>query len=229
MKGTIVSLEQCSGGDYERLAKWFSNETSWYAIGRPKLFSPEDLKNENLHGATTFLMVVENSGKRRVGAVSYTRKDEYAGSYVVGTGVGDKEQFNRGYGLESTMLLLNYLFRALNAHRVEFLVGLFNKHVITGVLGMGVVVEGVLRDHFFLDGEYHDAALCSVLRDEFEEFRLTSGVADMFDAVPRAEKEEARVLAREHLAGMRDRHLAELFDRPRARSSETRPDVGQVN
>ncbi|KAB2390331.1 GNAT family N-acetyltransferase [Actinomadura montaniterrae] len=215
MIGTLTTLEHCLPGDYERLAKWFSSASGWYALGKQKLFSADDLRNENLHGKTHFLIVVENGSKRRVGAVTWTEKEEYEGSYVIGTGVGDPELYDRGLGAEASVLLLNYLFHMKNAHRVEFLFGLYNKHALPALTQWNVTLEGILRDYFYLDGEYQDAALCSVLRDEFYEFAAAGGFLSTLDEIPRADKEEARALVSEHLAKMPDRHLADLFGRPR--------------
>ncbi|MDL4775344.1 MULTISPECIES: GNAT family N-acetyltransferase [Thermomonosporaceae] len=226
MKGTLVSLDQCSPADYERLAKWLAAESSWYASGRPKLISAEDLRNENQHGDTHFMMVVENSSKRRVGVVTWTRKEEYEGSYSIGTGVGEKDQFNHGYAAEGGLLLLVYLFHAMNAHRVELLYGLYNKNVVPILAQWGVTVEGVLRDYFFLDGEYHDAVLCSILRDEFYRGIAAAGLSDMLDSIPRREKEEARALIGDLLAKIPGGRPADLVARPRP-AGPVHHDTGQ--
>jgi hypothetical protein len=60
-------------------------------------------------------------------------------------------------------------------------------------------LEGVLRDYYFLDGEYHDAVIGSLLRDEYY------ALVDAYQIVPpntisEGEKEQARKLLLEHLA-----------------------------
>ncbi|MDL4817194.1 GNAT family N-acetyltransferase [Actinomadura opuntiae] len=222
MIGTLATLEHCLPGDYERLAKWFSSRSGWYALGKQKLFSADDLRNENLHGRTHFMIVVENGSKRRVGAVTWTAKEEYEGSYVIGTGIGDPQLYDQGLGGEAIVLLATHLFHMKNAHRVEFIFGLYNKHAIPVLTQWNVTLEGILRDYFFLDGEYQDAALCSVLRSEFYDFAAKGDLLSALDEIPNTDKEEARALMCEHLAQMPGGHLAGLFGRTRETPSYRR-------
>ncbi|MEV0386655.1 GNAT family protein [Nonomuraea sp. NPDC050643] len=215
MKGNIVSLEPCGIGDYERLAKWLTAESSWYAAGRPKVHSAEDMRNEDQHGENHFMMVVENVGRRRVGTVTWKQNLQYEGSYHIGTGIGDKELFNQGYGAEAIVLLLSYLFHGRNAHRVDFIFGVYNKNVLPIITQWGVTVEGILRDYFYLDGEYHDAAMCSVLRDEFYRFADLAGFQSTLDAISAEDKQVAREMMRVHLEKLPDGYLADLLARRR--------------
>lgn len=59
-----------------------------------------------------------------------------------------------------------------------------------------LVIEGILRDHYFIDGEYHDAVVSSILRDEFYEYPET----DSIDSIPKEEKRAIRQELNEYLS-----------------------------
>jgi RimJ/RimL family protein N-acetyltransferase len=88
----------------------------------------------------------------------------------VGIIIGEPEQLSRGYGTEALMLLLGYSFDRLNLHRVFLRVLDFNQRAIESYLKCGFSKEGRLRDAVFLDGDYHDVIVMSILEEEF--FRL---------------------------------------------------------
>ncbi|MEU5009313.1 hypothetical protein AB0G35_03270 [Streptomyces sp. NPDC021749] len=67
------------------------------------------------------------------------------------------------------------------------------------------MVEGILRDHCYLDGEYHDAIVWGLLRDEHyaslkpsEDNRVLA--VGLEDFVSEDDKVQARAVLAEHLA-----------------------------
>ena len=81
--------------------------------------------------------------------------------------IGEPEQLGKGYGTEALMLLLGYSFDELNLHRVFLRVVDFNQRAIESYLKCGFSKEGRLRDAIFLDGDYHDVVVMSILEEEF--------------------------------------------------------------
>jgi RimJ/RimL family protein N-acetyltransferase len=130
---------------------------------------------------------------RTVGAVSW-RTIEYPGSFEIGVMVGDAERWGSGYGIEAELLLLEYLFDSLNAHRVQFTCGVFNKLAVSTFTSGPIRIEGVMRDYYFLDGTYHDAIFGSMLRNEYYNFMPPR------ESVAAAEKEEAMAMLRDYMA-----------------------------
>ncbi|MEA1993825.1 MAG: GNAT family protein [Euryarchaeota archaeon] len=81
--------------------------------------------------------------------------------------IGEKDEWNRGYGTEAMYILLEYGFKTLNLHRVGVGVFEFNKRAIKTYEKVGFRREGVLRDGYYCDSTYHDVILMSILEDEF--------------------------------------------------------------
>ncbi|MFC5751230.1 GNAT family N-acetyltransferase [Actinomadura rugatobispora] len=205
MKGDYVSLRRMKDDDFDLLADWIGGRVGSYGAGSPTFVTPEQLR----HGFVTFLMVVRNDGER-IGVVSW-RQLAYEGSYELGVAIGDEEAWTDGYGVEAVLLLLQYIFHARNAHRVEMVAGLYNRQPMRMVTQGIMVLEGVLRDYFFLDGEYHDAAMFSMLREDY--YKLVQELELTPDTVPEAEKLEARKVFQEYVTNKPQSYLSQLANR----------------
>lgn len=208
MQGEYVSLRPITGRqDYELIAQWSSSVASAYSSGGQAFVTAEDMEALVAQHGITYLMVVDQSGEP-VGGVTY-KQLTYPGNFEVGNVVGAPELWGFGYGMESMHLLLDHLFHQRNAHRVHLMAGLYNKQMVQIFLKGPIKVEGVLRDFFFLDGEYHDCLVGSIIRHEYYEFLEKLGTSPA-NLIPQDEKADARrMLEEQHHAISADR-LARL-------------------
>jgi hypothetical protein len=115
------------------------------------------------------------------------------------------ELWGSGYGTIAMSDLLEFLFHSKNAHRVQITAAAYNKTMMKIFRSGFIRIEGILRDYYFFDGEYQDAVIGSILRDEY--YKLLRGTD--IDLVARAEKDEAyRILRQcltEHPIGLEHR------------------------
>jgi ribosomal-protein-alanine N-acetyltransferase len=123
---------------------------------------------------------IETDG-RYIGTAFLRASDEanQRGRYRIG--IENPEYWGKGYGTEVTRLMLQYAFETLGLHRVDLRVAAYNTRAIRCYEKCGFQVEGVERDSFFVDGEWHDDWLMAVLKDEWE--RQASGEAGPADEV----------------------------------------------
>lgn len=91
----------------------------------------------------------------------------------IGIMIGDKRQWNKGYGTETMQLLLKHGFETLNLHRLYLKVYDTNPGAIRAYEKAGFVLEARLREAHFADGGYHDDLIMSVLRSEWVAAQLT--------------------------------------------------------
>jgi diamine N-acetyltransferase len=138
-----------------------------------------------------FLMVCTPDGQA-IGTVSWT-PTQAPGNYVIGVMIGDRDMWGVGFDLEAKILLAGILFGAKRAHRVEFTCGLYNRRPVENFCAGQITVEGVLRDYYFVDGQYHDGLIGSILRNEYYAVREPSAI------IPAEDKEAARRIAAEFL------------------------------
>ena len=197
MQGEYVSLRPVQGRqDYELIARWSSSVASVYSSGGQAFVTAEEMESLVAQHGITYLMVVDQSGEP-VGGVTY-KQLTYPGNFEVGNVVGAAELWGLGYGMESMHLLLDHLFHQRNAHRVHLMAGLYNKQMVQIFLKGPIRVEGVLRDFFFLDGEYHDCLVGSILRNEYYGFLANLGTSPA-NLIPMDDKADAkRMLHEQH-------------------------------
>jgi len=81
--------------------------------------------------------------------------------------IGEKEAWNKGYGSEAILLLLDYAFGHLNLHRVALGVVGFNERALHFYEKVGFRREGVQRDGYYFDHRYYDFVMMSILEEEY--------------------------------------------------------------
>lgn len=84
-----------------------------------------------------------------------------------GIAIGEKAYWDRGYGSEAMLLLMQHVFATLNLNRLYLRVFDHNaraKHVYEK---LGFKVEGRLRQDHFYQGEYVDTLVMSILAEEY--------------------------------------------------------------
>lgn len=201
MPDKLCSLRWPDESDYRLVEQWLKplSPTAALTGDANELVFASDIREANESGRVRYLMVDTPDGAT-IGVVNY-RQVGSAGSYAVGGAVGDPGLWGAGAGADAFTLLVDLLFHQLNAHRVEFTTASFNRHTMSMLTRGGFVLEGVLRDYYFLDGEYHDRTVWSILREEFLvgacEHAELMPVADL---VPERDKVRARTLFAKYLA-----------------------------
>lgn len=222
MKGRLVSLRAPSDEDFSLIERWLRPLTPAAILaGDNEMFSADELRELNKRGEVNHLMIDTNDGWT-IGAVSWRRMN-CPGNFTIGAGVGDPELWNKGYGAEAVGLLIEYLFHFRNAHRVQAMTALYNRYSIQTIIHGDFVLEGILRDYFFLDGAYHDAAVWSMLRDEFyrldAELKARNKEWGAQDLVPESDKEAARNAVATYLAKGRPTSFGKYLDESDASSN----------
>lgn len=85
----------------------------------------------------------------------------------VGIVIGDKTEWNKGYGAEAMTLLQRHGFETLNLNRVYLRVYADNVRAVRAYEHAGFVLEGRLRQAHYKYGKYEDVLLMGVLRSEW--------------------------------------------------------------
>ena len=135
---------------------------------RPKLEGRKGWVERVRRGEEGHCFAVEAEG-RYIGfaTVKVTEEESRRGRYRIG--IENPEYWGRGYGSEVTRLMLRHAFETLGLHRVDLRVAAYNTRAIRCYEKCGFRLEGIERDSFFVDGQWHDDWLMAVLRGEWEE------------------------------------------------------------
>jgi RimJ/RimL family protein N-acetyltransferase len=81
--------------------------------------------------------------------------------------IGKKEHWNKGYGTDAMIAILDFAFNQMNLHRVYLRVFEYNQRGVRSYEKCGFKKEGVLREDRYVRGEYRDTIMMGILRDEF--------------------------------------------------------------
>jgi RimJ/RimL family protein N-acetyltransferase len=81
--------------------------------------------------------------------------------------VGEKSAWGKGYGTETTRLMVRHAFDTLNLNRLWLHVYEYNERAVRVYQKVGFQIEGRLRQDTFRDGRYWDTIVMAVLREEW--------------------------------------------------------------
>jgi len=85
----------------------------------------------------------------------------------VGIMIGEKDQWDKGYGTEVLKLMLSHGFNTLNLNRIWLQVYEKNLRGITAYQKAEFKAEGRMRQAHYQHGNYYDIIIMSVIRDEW--------------------------------------------------------------
>lgn len=86
--------------------------------------------------------------------------------------IGERDARGHGHGTEVGRLLLDFAFEYMGFHRVAIGVVGFHEDALRFWERLGFRREGVQRDGYLLDGEFHDFVMMSILEDEWRAARV---------------------------------------------------------
>jgi RimJ/RimL family protein N-acetyltransferase len=89
-------------------------------------------------------------------------------SAELGIMIGDKSEWNKGYGAEAMTLLLRHCFETLNLNRAFLRVYEDNIRAVRSYEKAGFILEGRQRQAVYKNGKYEDVLFMSVLRSEWD-------------------------------------------------------------
>ena len=93
--------------------------------------------------------------------------DPVNSSAELGILIGEKKEWNKGYGTETMLLLARHCFETLNLNRVCLRVYAGNLRAKRSYEKAGFVEEGRLREAVYKHGQYDDVIMMSILHSEW--------------------------------------------------------------
>jgi diamine N-acetyltransferase len=172
--GDRVRLRAIEREDIPTFLRWFNDPEVRHGL---LMFAPMGRAEEErwfegrLNHADDYLFAVEarldDGSWLHIGNVGLHRIDWKSRNCIFGIALGEKAQWGHGYGTDATRTMLRFGFAELNLHRIELEVFDFNRRAMRVYEKAGFRLEGTRRQTFYQDGQYHDAHVMAVLRDEF--------------------------------------------------------------
>ena len=168
--GDKVYLRPIEPDDGPRLRRWFNDYEVRRATSRHRPMhaaaQEEWMKNMQSRGDVVLMIVVRGTDET-VGMTGLHEIDPRHRRATYGIAIGEKNEWNKGYGTEAARLLVGYGFDTLNLHKVCLDAFADNARAIHSYEKLGFRHEGLFREHFFRDGRYCDGVVMGVLRNEW--------------------------------------------------------------
>lgn len=111
--------------------------------------------------------IVTSEGKH-IGNMGLVGIDWVARNAEVVVYIGEGEFRGKGYGSEAIAALAEFVFQSLNLHKLYARVFSYNERAMKSFERCGFRSEGILREHVFRDGRYHEVVMLGLLRKEWE-------------------------------------------------------------
>lgn len=112
--------------------------------------------------------ICSSDNNLHIGNIKIDNFDYIAGTCELGVLIGDKNYWGKGVGTEACNLVLRYAFNTLNLRKVTLSVYGNNPAAIALYEKIGFQKEGNLKNHVFIDGEYHDKIYMSIFKSTFK-------------------------------------------------------------
>jgi RimJ/RimL family protein N-acetyltransferase len=172
--GERIRLRHAEREDLPTFVKWLSDPEIRRGINMhlPMSMAREEIWFDEMiqRPVDEQTLVVEIQGGKNwglIGTCGYHNIDWKVRSAELGILIGERKEWNKGYGTETMRLLLRHGFETLNLNRLFLRVYDNNKGAIRAYEKAGFVHEGRSREAGYSDGEYKDTLVMSVLRSEW--------------------------------------------------------------
>ena len=200
MRDLRVSLRAAGAGDAGTIAKLADRNTAGSRAGIRDAFAvdAEAIAATIVDGAVHYVIVSTRSGED-IGFAEWRWVGQRAARNIsLGVIISDASLWFQGYGAEAIDAVIEESFYTHDANRVEFITAMSNVPMVNMLARRGgPVLDGILREYYYIDGRREDALVWSILRAEFDEFGvdLPDRVKRRSDRDESVERSRARMAA----------------------------------
>jgi ribosomal-protein-alanine N-acetyltransferase len=165
LEGESISFKALSTTDAQEIHNYASDKEVSRFIGWSLMNSLNDtsehiktmLKSEAA-GTHLYASIVQKSTKDIIGTAMIFNLDQEANQAEIGY-VFHRDYWGNGYGTECVALISDFAFESLNLHKLHASVVDANIGSARILEKNGYMLEGELKDHFFIEGKYYNAFL----------------------------------------------------------------------
>jgi len=113
--------------------------------------------------------IIDITSNELIGTCGFVEIDNLNQTAETGIFIGNKNYWNKGYGTEALILLLDYGYKALNLHNVMLKVYSFNDRAIRSYEKIGFGIIGKRREALKRGNKTYDVIYMDLLYNEFYE------------------------------------------------------------
>lgn len=173
LRGETVYLRPAERADLDRFVRWFADaETTRHLMLRAPFSQPmEELWFERTvaeQGQSFYHFVIcRLADDEPIGVADLRNLDFANGTAEFGISIGEKGEWNKGYGTDALNAICDFGFGELRLERIELQVYEPNTRARRSYEKAGFTLEGTLRRRHFTEGRHENVLIMSLLRDEW--------------------------------------------------------------
>lgn len=170
LKGKKVILRPFSKADIPTITKWINDSEvrEWISATFPQTEKQEEEWFNRLGSDDKNVVLgIETLEGIFIGIVGIHRIEWVNRVATTGAIIGEKEYWDKGYGTDAKMILLDYAFNVLNLRKICSSVLEYNERSLNYSLNCGYKVEGRRRKQFFKKGKYWDLIELGLFKKEW--------------------------------------------------------------
>lgn len=166
--GQYVNLRPLRVEDAELTFRWRQSERA-QLLNKGAATVEQQAQWIRSRPASEFNFIIELKDGTPIGMLSLADIDRVNSRAEPGRFLIGEEQAAQGIpaAAEAMLLLYELAFDELRLHRVCGTVASDNKRMLKWQLYMGMKQEGILRDHYFINGHFQDAVFFGLLEPEY--------------------------------------------------------------
>jgi len=171
LRGELVYLRPAEREDLDRFVRWFADaETTRHLMARAPFSLPmEEQWFDRIvaeQGKSTYHFVIcRLADDEPIGTAGLHDLDFVNGNAEFGISIGEKSEWNKGYGTDALNAICDFGFGELRLERIELQVYAPNARAQRSYEKAGFVLEGTLRHRHFGQGKHEDVLIMSLLRE----------------------------------------------------------------
>ncbi|WP_138417676.1 GNAT family N-acetyltransferase [Aquibacillus sediminis] len=166
MKGNI-RLRAFEQEDISSLHHWFNDQESMIMAGRvPMSYEETEEFVLTIKKEGAIVLAIEHDQQGLVGWIHLSNRSMEHGRAEIGL-LLDPHYRGQGYGKEAMDAMLDIGFNQLRLHKIFLTTRGINQRAKRLYEKLGFVVEGTLRQHCYVNGNYYDTYFMGILADEW--------------------------------------------------------------
>jgi len=171
LKGEKVNLRPLrKSTDFESFWRWNNDPEvrRYYGIYLPATERKvKELFDFLTHKSGQIAFGIETLEGNLIGLMTLLKINEKDQTAISDALIGEKEYWNKGYGTDAKMILLDYAFNTLNLRKIDSSIASHNKRSLQYNLHCGYKIEAVRKQQIFLRGRYIDEIWLAVFKPDW--------------------------------------------------------------
>ncbi len=173
MEGKLIRIRALEKKDLDSVMQWVNdpeitkNLSALFLYPTSKEQEEKWLDDIRNFEATDKVFAIESLDGVYLGNLGLHKINWKDRNAELGIVIAKKEDWDKGFGTDAVLTLLDFAFNRMNLHRIYLRVWDYNLRAIRSYEKCGLKKEGVLRAGHFDDGKYHDVILMGILKEEF--------------------------------------------------------------